>query len=128
MNYMPIVVKMLGIELNEEFELLTSDGYEKFSFSSEHKLVDSEGYVCQSLFYDILRGDSTIKKLPWKPKEDDDYYFVDANGGLSSTDWRDHAYDYILYNTGNCFRTKEEITSGIKERILKEMKEKYENS
>ena len=136
MNYMPEILKMLGIEIDEKFKInfscekeRLSHYFYKFDASNENcHLIRSDDTNYDEYLIQLLSGKYVIKKQPWKPELDDCYYFVDAEGGLSGTDWRNHAYDYILYNTGNCFRTKEEITSEIKDRILNKMKEKYENS
>jgi len=126
MNYMPEVLKMLGVEIGEKF-ILHGVCSNPCHFNDNFKIIDDNCELVDAIKF-VLIGELKIEKLPWKPKEDDYYYFVDAEGGLSSTDWRNHVYDYNLYNTSNFFRTKEEITSEIKERILKEMKEKYKNS
>lgn len=136
MNHMPEVLKMFDVEADEEFKIDFSNGEGrlshfsyKFDTSNENcHLIRSDDTNYDEYLIQLLSGQYMIKKQPWKPKEDDCYYFVDAEGGLSSTDWSNHVYDYNLYNTNNCFRTKEEITSGIKELILKEMKEKYEDN
>lgn len=44
----------------------------------------------------------------WKPKVNDIYYFVHALGHVERDHYDGHQYDNMLYNTGNCFRTKEE--------------------
>ena len=75
----------------------------------------------------ILRGVIEIEKLPWKPKEGECYYAVLHNGSIDFFRWGSKWPHYYCYNSGNCFRTKEEITPEIKQRILSEMKGKYEN-
>ncbi|MDD3123935.1 MAG: hypothetical protein PHC62_10600 [Candidatus Izemoplasmatales bacterium] len=52
---------------------------------------------------------------------------MNAIGVIRSTNWLGYAVDYYYYNARNCFRTEEEITDEIKQRILQEMKGKYEN-
>ena len=74
-----------------------------------------------------LTGRNEIEKLPWKPKEGDFYHCVLHNGTVDFHRWSSKWYDYYCYNSGNCFKTRREITGEIKQRILSEMKGKYEN-
>ena len=126
MNYMPEVLKMLGIEVGEKFYILGSL-MSPFSFNANYQLIDKDGDITNDRIKGLLTGESAIEKLPWKPNEDDPYFFVMASGSINESSWSGHVVDYSLFNTNNCFRTSEEITPEIKKRILREMKEKYEN-
>ena len=126
MNYMPEVLKMLGVEVGEKF-ILKNKNFNPHHFSDDFILLDSTGGHCNHHISYVLIGEVKVEKLPWKPKEDDPYFFVMANGSINESSWSGHVVDYSLFNTNNCFRTAEEITPEIKERILREMKEKYEN-
>lgn len=125
MNYMKQVAEMLGVELNERFKL--EDCYDHKITEGGLYFVNNIGIWEQSgLLQEILKGKYTIIKKPWKPKKNEWYFFCESNGNINRTNWVDDVVDFYFFNAGNCFKTKEEITPEIKERILKEMREQYE--
>jgi hypothetical protein len=131
MNYMPEVLKILGVEVGEKFNI-KEFALNPYQFDEEYNLIDMEFYEKNRLVQKLLIGKIEIEKLPWKPKEGEYYYYVDVMGLNAETEigrftWVFDGYDYLNFNVGNCFRTEEEITPEIKERILREMKGKYEN-
>ena len=127
MNYMPEVLKMLGVEVGEEFNVANwcSNPY-KFDKNYELRTKYNSAVESSNLF-NLLKGICEIEKLPWKPKDGENYWCVIANGDKVKVLWCGYMKDFYLYNAGNCFRTHEEITDEIKQRILSEMKGKYEN-
>ena len=130
MNYMPEVLKMLGVEVGEEFNV-TNWCSNPYKFNKNYELrTKYDSAVDPSNLFNLLKGNYEIEKLPWKPKDGDDYYrviIICRGADIIRTTWDNDSTDFYTYNAGNCFRTAEEITGGIKERILREMKEKYEN-
>ena len=119
-NYMADVAKMLGVELDEEFKLenhnenykLTENGL-MYSYGTHRAWYDLALKLCY-----ILNGKYAIKKLPWKPKSGEDYFYVywcyRPNEGwvlrvgkakeFATTSRTDNLYK----DTGNCFRTNKE--------------------
>lgn len=64
---------------------------------------------------------------PWRPDEKNPrYYWVGAANEINSLQWAGGVVDYMFFNSGNCFRTAEEITPEVKKRIFQEMKGKYQ--
>ncbi len=127
MNYMPEVLDMLGVEVGEKFNIKPLIG-NPYHFDEDCILVNKNGHnVDDDKIMRILTGAYEIEKLPWKPKEGDEYYIFYADERVRSVEWLGSTIDYYCYNAGNCFRTDEEITDEIKQRILSEMKGKYEN-
>ena len=127
MNYMPKVLEMLNLEVGEKFNI---KGFKlnPYQFDDEFRLVGNYGHEETILLKLILCGDYEIEKLPWKPKEDDEYYIVCENENIVKCRWSSRSTNsFYRYNAGNCFKTKEEITPEIKQLILQEMKGKYEN-
>lgn len=131
MNYYKQVAEMLGVELNEEFDInymlyyrymLTKDGM-KFKDKSSDTCLGYSSPVLSKL----LRGDYSIVKLPWKPKADEFYYCYSPYVGIPYQErWINTSSDYCMWKLGNCFRTKEEAeTKGkeIMEQIVKEYRE-----
>ena len=115
MNYMEQVAKMLGVELGERFRIYDDDcEYDVDYYFSEHGIyVDMVGNHCRAnsgLLFDIVSGEYSIKHKPWKPKDGDEFYYVDYSGfpvcfGTEGCD----PDDYInYYKLGNCYRTKKE--------------------
>lgn len=92
---------------------------------TERGLVDKRDVMWSNIFVDLLRGVYTIEKLPWKPKNGDEYYYVTLyytpEIELTRFD-SENPFEIALYKCGWIFRTKEEAESN-KERVLKEMKE-----
>ena len=127
MNYMPEVLKMLGVEVGEEFNV-TNWCSNPYKFDKNYELrTKYNSTVESSNLFNLLKGICEIEKLPWKPKEGDFYHCVLHNNTVVFHRWSSKWYDYYCYNSGNCFKTGREITGEIKQRILSEMKGKYEN-
>ena len=119
-NHMSEVAKMLGVELGEEF--MCSNGYEYIL--KDNGIIESrysnDARFCESIFSatlnDLLNGKLTIKRKPWKPKDDENYWYIDENGeAWSGEAWRnrfddcEYASDHMnYYKLGNCYRTREE--------------------
>ena len=127
MNYMPEVLKMLGVEVDEPFNIKGGE-CNPYLFNEEYNLIDMEYYVRNGLIRGLIIGSLEIEKLPWKPKEGCEYYTILSTGIIDRVEFEGYKIDYYNYNAGNCFRTAEEITDEIKQRILHEMKGKYENA
>ena len=126
MNYMPEVLKMLNLEVDTPFNIIGAD-CNPYLFDEEYNLLDAEYYIRNGLIRGLIIGSLEIEKLPWKPKEGDFYHCVLHNGTIVFHRWSSKWYDYYCYNSGNCFKTGREITGEIKQRVLSEMKGKYEN-
>lgn len=109
-NYMPEVAKMLGVELGEEFEC--DDGY-KYVLR-EDGIIESKyrGDFTTNTFptalIALLNGEMVIKRKPWKPKDDEEYWLVNQCGNVISLNWIDNFLCITNYKIGNCYRTKEE--------------------
>lgn len=126
MNYMPKVLLLLDLEVGEKFNIEIMAG-SPFFFDENYKLIDKSGMNFDEALPAILRCSLKIEKLPWKPKEGETYFIVREDGEIEEVKWENHIMDYYAFNIGNYFATEEEITPEIKQRILNEMKGKYEN-
>ena len=82
-NYMPKIAKMLGVELDEEFEIVNSFNGEWIAnacmgryclyytdYNTSYK--EYSGYTLEGL----LTGAYTIKRRSWKPRYNEEYWFV----------------------------------------------------
>lgn len=120
-NYMPDVAKLLGVELEEEFNIdsrgktiykLTEKGL--FALSILNGWEKYEDFLLAAL----LCGELTIKKLPWKPKNGDTYCSVYWERNTRTNKWEigvavgtfgDRYSQHNFYaDVGNCFRTRKE--------------------
>lgn len=130
-NYMADVAKMLGVELEEEFEVVIPDETEhqpvRYQFNSnqfgcwETGGGNSGFHVHWDLLLMILCGEAYIKKLPWMPKLGEEYYVPYIKFEIVMvTTWLDTPTDFAYKEAGMIFRTKEEC-----EAALPELRKKY---
>ena len=60
----------------------------------------------------------------WKPKNSEDYYFVNSYGVVELDTWTDtSAIDGVRYNTYNCFQTQEEAEADAEKIFVRRMLE-----
>lgn len=117
------VAEILGVKLGERFKVngveycFDNDGLEHI-----HRGTAVPDILMLSL---LLTGEHAIEKLPWKPKNGDDYFVGTMGCSASINSWRGDYFDYALYYTGNCFRTREEALTHAPE-ITEKMRKKYE--
>lgn len=114
MNYMSEVAKILGVELGERFKLNLYDEYDKkyygdneYYLCDEGVKLDKKDHLCVSadLLLWILSGKISIKRKPWKPTYDENYYYVDEDGHVCKDMWLGCCDDILLYKCGNCYKT-----------------------
>ena len=113
-NYMAEVAKMLGVKLEEIFEIEINE-YKSFQFRfTEGGFQGFNGKtwttdtISLSYLNSLLTGKYTIKRKPWKPKDDEEYWLVNQCGDIISLNWIDNFLCITNYKIGNCYRTKEE--------------------
>lgn len=123
-NYMPEIAKMLGVEIGEEFNLLNEDGeivlYSPYKFTGD-SIIDYEGSTLRGWrLWNLLTGDYTLQKRPWRPKDDDEYWFVELDGDVQySYFYKDNESDLASLNMGNCFQSKEAAKAAVPEMLEK---------
>ena len=117
MNHMAEIAKMLGVELGEEFEIEFPDPSTMSTTAvfneNEFRIVKTDAYIVTpywkySVLHSLLVGSLTIKRKPWKPKEDEYYWSVNPDGTYSKRPWFNVSGDISNYKLGNCYRTYEE--------------------
>ena len=130
MNYYKQVAEMFDLKLNEEFILAYTDGNRynecKYMFT-ELGLVHSTdyGFEKSSLLHAVLSGSLVVKEIPWKPKEDEFYYYYSPYCGITCKErWYNTSSDYCMWKIGNCFRTREEASKKGKE-IMEPIEKEY---
>lgn len=129
MNYMKQIAQMLGVEFDEEFYLKsTTNGYyflddrskkATFKLSLSGMMINYHNDEWESVgecLASLLEGAYTIVKKPWKPKKDEQIYWVDLKRRVQKDIFDEYfSVDVMRYQLGNCFRTKEEITPEVLE-------------
>ena len=125
MNYMKEVAEMLGVEIGEEFDIILPEnipsGYNPFKIG-ERGLVGKNGNLANDYLLTLLNGISEIKKSPWKPKRNEQYFFVKPNWIIDLTMNGEWTFDAGMMSIGNCFKTQEEAITHADEMVAK-MKE-----
>lgn len=141
MNYMKQVAEMLGVELNEVFEIEDYFYGENDKSTYTYRLTENElqtfvrVFTCSggasverwvrndTMLRDLLRGDDRYKivRKPWMPKDGETfwtYYGDDFQVGEGI--WEGCASDYARYKSGIVFRTEKEAVAA-RPRVYKEM-------
>lgn len=135
MNYYKKIAEMLGVELGEEFRL--KENKTKNIVRPRYKITQEEGLLFSvnrnefdrsTILISIINGSYSVVKLPWKPKNDEMYWFysISLEQALWKT-WRLNSGDLCRWKTGNCFRTEEEAQSKGKE-IMEQIRKEYEEA
>lgn len=122
-NYIPEVAKMLGVEIGEEFDVLFENGldaeYNPYKFT-DTEMVDCDGDESSFTMLDLLTGEYTLQKRPWRPKDDNEYWFVELDGDVQySYFYKDNESDLASLNMGNCFQSKEAAKAAVPEMLAK---------
>lgn len=120
-NLIPDVAKMLGVELGEEFKIKGYDGltYKFVDYGLQLSSQNDIGITAiptNVALVSLLNGNDEIVKLPWKPKEGEDYYsFVLMYGKwvVQELWWRGFPEEYALLDKGWVYRTCEEAQAAL---------------
>ena len=135
-NLIPKICKMLGVELGEEFKVRSI-----FGGSPNNKIYH---FGTKELFYtheknrnkikdeytltELINGDCEIVKLPWKPKEGEDYYtfIYDCyhKWCVWQQRWSNHPFDLALLEKGWVYRSREEAET-VLPKVAAEMGAEY---
>lgn len=130
-NLIAEVCKLLNVEIGEEFKVKGNSTV--FRISSDGRIEDKaeEGWFRASLnIRDLLNGEDEIVKLPWKPKDKEEFwsFYLLPNGVLmlSKRQWNDQTIEYLaMYKAGWVYRTREEANAAL-HRLAKELEVEYE--
>lgn len=133
-NLMREICKLLNVELGEEFKIkgheeltyrFASDGL-KLTYDNNIELSDIAAKVA---FVALLTGKDEIVKMPWKPKEGEDYYtfIYDCyhKWCVWQQRWSNHPFDLALLEKGWVYRSREEAEA-VLPKAAAEMGVEYE--
>lgn len=134
MNYYKKVAEMLGVELDEEFNL--KGNYTGEINNCRYKITQ-EGlmYNCgrmkwtrSNLLLSIINGTYSVVKLPWKPKNGEAYWKWDTYVEMAQFKrWNGASTDFACWKLGNCFKASEEAQSKGKE-IMEQIKKEFDEA
>ena len=105
-NNMKEVANILGLDIEEEFEI---DGHGCTYVLRETGLHEKGiiSHPCVKTLSDLLTGNLTIKRKPWRPMMYDTYWVTDGVGTYDKC-WDASIADWNAYKIGNCYKTQEE--------------------
>ena len=120
-NLIPEIVKMLGLQLGEEFKV---EGYDELTYRfagdglklTYDNNIELSDIACKAAFAALLNGKDEIVKLPWKPKERDIFYSFSTTYGkwvVRSNMWAGAPCDYALLDKGWVYRTHAEAETAL---------------
>ncbi len=122
-NKMMEVAKLLGVELEEEFEIMGAPTTSIFKISEKglvlyHRIEDWWEAMPNTLTH-LLTGGSKIVKLSWKPAMNDTYYYPTPSDKelWERTIWVDSGYDSIKLSRGLVFKTSKEAAEVAKKML-----------
>ena len=112
-NCMAAIAKMLGVELGEEFIIENKDRKETVVLAADgfHVIQPNDilGPDHGKLLSKVLQGLYEVKKIPWVPKNCDDYYVLNVETGrIECYLWGATTFDLAVKSLGGIYRTQEE--------------------
>lgn len=133
-NLIPQIAEILGLQLGEEFKVVSKEGNEQicnFTMAGlfEHDNKESGSYN-KELLAEIVCNNAEVVKLPWKPRKGDVYYTfvrtgIDCTCTLISYRWDGCVIDIALLKAGWIYRTREEAQKALP-KVAAEMGAEYE--
>lgn len=127
MNLIPVIRESLGLKENEEFQIDGTMYAANYRFADNNMLqwFDSDTGCWESshstTLEKIIYGQVTIKKLPFKPKDSEFYYYVSLYTGRVIRDryTENNGANRVQVKSGNCYRTQEEAENHVDEWMTK---------
>lgn len=114
-NHMEEVAKMLGVEFGEKFKIVFADGNTGiYDYYLNEKGICVVGFGQSDrldLLYNLILGTASIKRIHWKPNDQDVCWSVLPDNNITGWPWNGGTDDMNYYKLGNCYRTKAEAES-----------------
>ena len=131
MDLMSTIAERLGVEIGERFKLKSSDcEYDEiYRLKDGLEVKGKYGFEESCKLKGLLTGVFEIIKLPFEPKDGEQYWYVLWNEhelGASVSIWRDNIDHYQSKYCGNVFRTQLEAEMHKYEIFEKLTGEKWE--
>lgn len=131
-NLIPEIAKMLGVAVGEEFKIKGHKGL-TYKFDNNElmftydKKSSNVSTTAHATFLALLRGETEIVKLPWKPREGVAFYTFHSSPRwkVAYCFWHNSPSNFAMYKAGWVFRTREEAEAALPA-VAREFKAKYE--
>ena len=128
-NLMPEIAKMLGVEIGERFKVRKEDSeiyyFTDVAFLKQVNDAESEDFVSDLeeedllVLYYLLSGKETVVRLPWEPKEGEQYWTISFVKNrypfVESYIWNSDDIDFMKLKLGIAYRTKAEAKAHMAE-------------
>lgn len=132
-NLIPKIAELLGVALGEEFKIKGHKGL-TYKFDNNElmftydKKSSNVSTTAHATFLALLRGETEIVKLPWKPKKGDACFSFALLGDkwvVGSLYWGGFPSECALPDKGWVYRTRAEAEAALP-KVAAEMGVKYE--
>ena len=119
-NLMSEVAALLGVEIGEEFIIQNADRKETVVLAADGLHVIQPNNVLSpdhgKLLSKVLQGLYEVKKVPWNPKNCDDYYVLNVTTGrIECYSWGATTFDLAVKSLGIIYRTEAEAEAHLAE-------------
>jgi hypothetical protein len=117
-NYMKQVAEMLGVELGEEFKVVNKGTESQYVYrlteSGCESLYEGTWDVAKMVLCSILHGDAEVRKLPYKPKYNEEFYtYFGDEFEVDSDIWSGTADNYAKLKSGMVFRKAKDAEDAV---------------
>lgn len=124
-NIMPDIAKLLGVEINENFEIRVTGetktcGTLCVTDNNIVRHLNNDIWISfnTDAIYDLFNGSLEVVRKPFRPKQGQRYWTYSSNKWkVVYFSWCDTVEDYVLLKTGCVFRTKEEAEQNLPRKI-----------
>lgn len=121
-SLIPQIAEMLGVGFDEEFKIQDFRGnpvdsvtykFDENTLLYKHQDTGKFYIASSGTLLSLLDGGYEIVKLPWKPKNGDEYWtFVTTEFGevliTTSYNWHNNYIDFLVFKAGWVFRSEED--------------------
>lgn len=116
-NLISQIAKMLGVKLGEEFKVKGAKGADGTIFWFDLDGLHAE--TCEMAdvtLWQLVLGNETIVKLPWKPTMYEEYWTFGKLGKkwiVETFSWKELPYEILLFDKGWVYRTRAEVAAAL---------------
>ena len=108
--------KILGVTIGEKFFIKEFPNNPPYHFTEDLDVVRDSGiHLIHQFVIKLFLGDLHIEKLPFRPKYDQLYFYIDSFNEVTSIYNHNTTGQLMSILLGNCYRTEKEAKSHIKE-------------
>lgn len=120
-DHIKIFMQESGLIIGEEFVIeeynLAPLIFKKTNIGDINLYAVNHDSECNGILIALLQGRYTVKKLPYKPRNGEPYWFVNGYGSVNRTVYTYKTRHYDRVYIGNCYRTNEEASANSKKHV-----------